>query len=327
MLQELDINVINSNAERGKQVMTRKSNQKKSRKLWLKIPLILIGVIVLGVGAYAISIYNNVAKTVNEKMHEPVDSIDRETTKKKMKATEKLTILLLGIDSQEGTSGRSDALMVLSLDPTDDSMQLISIPRDTRTTIVGKGTEDKINHAHAFGGTDMSIATVENLLDIELDYYVRMNMDGLSELVDELGTITVDNEIAWNDGTNNFNVGPVDLDGDQTMAFVRMRKQDPNGDFGRTSRQRQVIEGIINKGASVGSVTKINSTIDILGNNMATNLDFDDMKKLLSGYKNTRNNIVSYQLQGDGTTIDGVYYLIVTGEEIAKVRGMIEGEV
>ncbi|RHW29899.1 LCP family glycopolymer transferase [Oceanobacillus profundus] len=307
--------------------MTRKSNQKKSRKLWLKIPLILIGVIVLGVGAYAISIYNNVAKTVNEKMHEPVDSIDRETTKKKMKATEKLTILLLGIDSQEGTSGRSDALMVLSLDPTDDSMQLISIPRDTRTTIVGKGTEDKINHAHAFGGTDMSIATVENLLDIELDYYVRMNMDGLSELVDELGTITVDNEIAWNDGTNNFNVGPVDLDGDQTMAFVRMRKQDPNGDFGRTSRQRQVIEGIINKGASVGSVTKINSTIDILGNNMATNLDFDDMKKLLSGYKNTRNNIVSYQLQGDGTTIDGVYYLIVTGEEIAKVRGMIEGEV
>lgn len=327
MLQELDINVINSNAERGKQVMTRKSNQKKSRKLWLKIPLILIGVIVLGVGAYAISIYNNVAKTVNEKMHEPVDSIDQETTKKKMKATEKLTILLLGIDSQEGTSGRSDALMVLSLDPTDDSMQLISIPRDTRTTIVGKGTEDKINHAHAFGGTDMSIATVENLLDIELDYYVRMNMDGLSELVDELGTITVDNEIAWNDGTNNFNVGPVELDGDQTMAFVRMRKQDPNGDFGRTSRQRQVIEGIINKGASVGSVTKINSTIDILGNNMATNLDFDDMKKLLSGYKDTRNNVVSYQLQGDGTTIDGIYYLIVTGEEIAKVRGMLEGEV
>ncbi|MCM3399943.1 LCP family protein [Oceanobacillus profundus] len=307
--------------------MTRKSNQKKSRKLWLKIPLILIGVIVLGVGAYAISIYNNVAKTVNEKMHESVDSIDRETTKKKMKATEKLTILLLGIDSQEGTSGRSDALMVLSLDPTDDSMQLISIPRDTRTTIVGKGTEDKINHAHAFGGTDMSIATVENLLDIELDYYVRMNMDGLSELVDELGTITVDNEIAWNDGTNNFNVGPVELDGDQTMAFVRMRKQDPNGDFGRTSRQRQVIEGIINKGASVSSVTKINSTIDILGNNMATNLDFDDMKKLLSGYKDTRNNVVSYQLQGDGTTIDGIYYLIVTGEEIAKVRGMLEGEV
>lgn len=307
--------------------MTRKSNQKKSRKLWLKIPLILIGVIVLGVGAYAISIYNNVAKTVNEKMHEPVDSIDRETTKKKMKATEKLTILLLGIDSQEGTSGRSDALMVLSLDPTDDSMQLISIPRDTRTTIVGKGTEDKINHAHAFGGTDMSIATVENLLDIELDYYVRMNMDGLSELVDELGSITVDNEIAWNDGTNNFSVGPVELDGDQTMAFVRMRKQDPNGDFGRTSRQRQVIEGIINKGASVGSVTKINSTIDILGNNMATNLDFDDMKKLLSGYKDTRNNVVSYQLQGDGTTIDGIYYLIVTGEEIAKVRGMLEGEV
>ncbi|WP_339226912.1 LCP family protein [Oceanobacillus sp. FSL K6-2867] len=307
--------------------MTRKSHHKKSRKLWLKIPLILIGLLVLGGGAYAFSIYNNAAKTVNEKMHEPVKSIDRETTKKKMEATEHLNILLLGIDSQEGTSGRSDALMVLSLDPTDDSMKLISIPRDTRTTIAGKGIEDKINHAHAFGGTEMSIETIENFLDIELDYYVRMNMDGLSELVNELGTITVDNEIAWNDGTYDFNAGPVELDGDKTMAFVRMRKQDPNGDFGRTSRQRQVIEGIINKGASVGSVTKINSTIDVLGNNMATNLDFDDMKKLLSGYKNTRNNVESYQLQGNGTTIDGVYYLIVSGEEIEKVRGMIEGEV
>lgn len=307
--------------------MSRKSNRRKSSKLWLKIPLILIGVLILGVGTYAFTIYNNASKTVNEKMHEPVESMDRETTKKKMKETEQLNILLLGIDSQQGTSGRSDAMMVLSLNPTDDSMKLISIPRDTRTTIAGKGIEDKINHAHAFGGTEMSIETIENFLDIELDYYVRMNIDGLSELVDELGTITVDNEIAWNDNTYDFNVGPVELDGDQTMAYVRMRKQDPNGDFGRTSRQRQVIEGIINKGASVGSVTKINSTIDVLGNNMATNLDFDDMKKLLSGYKNTRKNIESYQLQGDGTTIDGVYYLIVSGEEIEKVRGMIEGEV
>ncbi|WP_188455801.1 LCP family glycopolymer transferase [Virgibacillus oceani] len=303
--------------------MKRSDRKKKSRKLWLKIPLAIILVLALGIGAYAFSVYNNAKETVNKKMHEPVESIDYNATKKKVKATEPLNILLLGVDQRANDRGRSDALMVLSLDPTKDKMQLISIPRDTRTTIVGRGTADKINHAYAFGGADMSVATVENFLDIELDYYVRMNMEGLQELVDELGTISVDNEIAWNDGKYDFNIGPVEMNGDKTMHFVRMRKQDPNGDFGRTKRQRQVIQGIVNQGASMASVTKINGLIDILGNNMTTNLEFDDMKKLLTGYKDTRKNFVSYQVKGSGTKIDGIYYLIVPEEEVTKVHGMI----
>ncbi|GAB3055679.1 LCP family glycopolymer transferase [Virgibacillus ainsalahensis] len=304
--------------------MKRSERTKKSRKLWLKIPLVIILLAGLGIGGYAFSIYNNAKNTVNEKMNTPVESIDREVGKKKMQATKPLNVLLLGVDEREGDSGRSDALMVLSLDPKTDSMRLVSIPRDTRTTISGKGFEDKINHAYAYGGADMSIATVEDFLDIDLDYYVQVNMEGLTELVDELGTITVDNDIAWNDGTYDFNTGPVEMDGDKTMAFVRMRKQDPNGDFGRADRQRQVVEGIIDEGAHVGSVTKINDTIDILGNNMATNLDFEDMQKLLSGYADTRKNFVSYQMEGSGTNIDGVYYLIVDETEVEKVHGMVE---
>src|SRR5699024_8739364 len=68
------------------------------------------------------------------------------------------------------------------------------------------------------------------------------------------------------------------MDGDKTMEFVRMRKQDPEGDAGRTKRQRMVLQGIIDKGAKVESVGNINGLIDILGNNMSTNMDFDDMK-------------------------------------------------
>ncbi|PAV28301.1 transcriptional regulator LytR [Virgibacillus profundi] len=303
--------------------MKRSEMKKKPRKLWLKIPLIIILLLGVGIGVYAVSVYNNAKTTVNEKMHEPVNSIEREVVKKKVKATEPLNILLLGVDARAGDRGRSDALMVLSLDPTSDSMQLVSIPRDTRTTIIGKGFDDKINHAYAYGGVDMSVATVENFLDIELDHYVRMNMEGLEELVDELGTISVNNEIAWNDGTYDFGIGPVEMGGDKTMHFVRMRKQDPNGDFGRTTRQRQVIQGIVEQGASVGSITKIDSMLAILGNNMATSLDFADMKKLLTGYKDTRKNFVSYQMTGSGTNIDGIYYFIVPDEEIAKVHGMI----
>ncbi len=295
----------------------------KSPKKWWKITLIVLLVLVLGVGGYAYSIYHNAKQTVNKKMFETVESIDHTIGKKKLKETKPLNILLLGIDTETGDKGRSDAIMVLSLKPKTNSMQLISIPRDTRTEIVGRGHEDKINHAYAFGGADMSIATVENLLDMDFDFFVSMNMSGLKELVDQLGGITVNNEIEWQDGKYSFTKGPTDMDGDKAMSFVRMRKQDPEGDFGRTKRQRKVIEGIIDKGASIASIPKISGTIDILGNNMDTNLDFDDMKKLLSGYSNTRSNMENYQMSGSGTTIDGIYYLIVPDEEIEKVKQMI----
>lgn len=304
--------------------MNSRKKQKKSRKLWLKIPLVIITVFILGVGTYAFSVYNNAKKTVNNEMHEPVQSIDLTKTKKKVKATEPLNILLMGIDSESSEKGRSDALMILSLDPKNNAMQLVSIPRDTRTEIVGKGKQDKINHAYAFGGADMTIATVENFLDVDLDYYVRINMSGLASLVDQLNGITVYNDIAWNDGQYNFDFGPTKMDGDKTMSYVRMRKQDPDGDFGRTKRQRHVIQGIVERGASVGSITKIDGMINILGNNMATNLDFDDMKRLLFDYKDTRKNFTDYQMQGTGKTIDGVWYLIVEEDEIAKVRQMID---
>src|SRR5699024_11404509 len=103
-------------------------------------------------------------------------------------------------DTEESDEGRSDALRVLTLDPQQDAMQLTSIPRDTRTAIVGQGIEDEINHSYAFGGADMPVATVENLLDVEMDYYVRMNVSGMKELVDQVGGITVTNEIAWKGG-------------------------------------------------------------------------------------------------------------------------------
>src|SRR5699024_11979041 len=83
------------------------------------------------------------------------------------------------------------------------------------------------------------------------------------------------------------------MDGDKTMSFVRMRKDDPEGDFGRTTSQRKVIEGILQEGASVGSVPKIKSMTEVLGNNMSTNMDFADMKKLFSGYRDTRKNVRS----------------------------------
>lgn len=301
-----------------------RSGRKKPRRLWLKIPLIIIILLVLGIGGYAFTVYQNAKSTVNDKMHDPVETIDTDLTKKKLQDTEKINVLLLGIDAEDNQEGRSDAIMVMQLDPEEDSISIVSIPRDTRTEIVGRGVQDKINHAFAFGGAEMSIATVEELLDIDLDYYVSINMDGLVELVDELGTITIHNDIAWSDKGYDFTEGKVVMDGDQTKSFVRMRKQDPSGDFGRTQRQRKVIEGIINEGAQVGSVPKFSSMMDILGTNMNSNIDFDDMKTLFGSYRDTRRNITEHMIDGSGETIDGIYYLIVPDEEIQKAHDILQ---
>lgn len=273
--------------------------------------------------SYLFIVYNNAKKTVDEKMHNPIEIIDTEQTKGKLSATEPLTLLLLGIDSTGGQAGRSDALMVMRLNPTAEKLTIVSIPRDTRTKIIGRNIDDKINHAHAFGGAHMAVATVENLLNIKIDYYVSMNMEGLVELVDELGTITINNEVAWSDNTNEFPQGTIELDGEQTIAYVRMRKQDPSGDFGRTKRQRKVIVGIINQGIAVGSIPRISGMINILGENMSTNMDFSDMKKLFLRYRETRKNIQEHMLNGTAESIDGIYYLIVPKEEIERAHSLL----
>src|SRR5690625_1936199 len=291
--------------------------------MWLKIPLAIILIFILAVGGYAYSVYHNAKKTVDGQIHEPVASIDTGKTREKRKKTDPLNTPLMETDSDTPTGGRSDALTRMAFNPKDSQSQPARSTRDTRTETAGKGVEGKRNHAYAFGGRDMADDTVEQFLDIELVYYVRINMSGFERLADELGTITVNNDVAWSDGQYDFGFGPTEMDGDKTMAFVRMRKQDPDGDFGRTKRQRQVIEGIVNEGASAASVTKVHSLIDVLGDNMGSNMEFSDIKALLSDYRVARKKTVDYQLQGEGQKIDGVYYLIVDDAEVQKVHDMI----
>ncbi|WP_312854653.1 LCP family protein [Pallidibacillus pasinlerensis] len=206
-----------------------------------------------------------------------------------MEKKELINILLLGVDERDNDGGRSDSIMIASLNPEDEQTTVVSIPRDTLAEIAGKGFETKINHAYAYGGADMSVATVEKFLDLDLDYYVEINMEGLADLIDAIGGITVNNEIEWIDEGYykkgyRWEKGEIELDGEKALGYVRMRHLDPNSDFGRAERQRKVINAIIDKGKNMATVLKLNSVIDVLGDNLQTNMTFDDMKKLLLDY-------------------------------------------
>ena len=297
-----------------------------------KVVLGLLTAVVLGGGFYTYHWYSGVKETFNVSMHQKVEAIDSSVTKEKMEKKDPLNVLLLGVDEREGDRGRSDSMMILSLNPEAQETKIISIPRDTRTVMEGNEPEagrlDKINHAYAFGGTNMSVSTVERFLDIDLDHYVRVNMEGLAMLVDTVGGITVDNPLDWYDEGDylegyHYKKGDITLDGPQALGYVRMRYEDPNGDAGRNERQRQVIEAILEKGNQIGSVTKLNEFMSVLGNHVKTDIDLVGVRDLFFHYRQASQQISNYQMSGRDAMIDGIYYLQVDPQEIDRVHHMI----
>ena len=303
----------------------RNDKKQKKGKRWLKITGIIILLLLIGAGAYAYSVFSSLTNAVDT-MHQP---IDREKSEKRpeeitLAKQDPFSVLLLGVDERQGDRGRSDTMIVLTVNPNQNSIKMLSIPRDTRTEIIGHGTTDKINHAYAFGGEEMSMDTVENLLDIPIDYYIRVNMEGFKDIVDAVGGIQVNNNLAFSNEGHSFTKGLINLNGDQALSFVRMRYEDPKGDFGRQERQRQVIQGVIARGASFGSLTKFDDIFAALGKNVRTNLTFDEMYDIQKNYKNAIGSINQLQMTGQGTKMKGIYYQIVSDEEIKRVQSELK---
>lgn len=289
--------------------------------------LSIIGIFIVAAGGYALYLYSSVKSTANQ-MHEAVQ-LDSTHEKPNIGQSQPISLLLMGVDERAGDSGRSDTLIAMTLNPQKKTMQMISIPRDTRTEIIGHGTTDKINHAYAFGGPKMAIETVENFTGVKMDYYIRVNMEALSALVDAVGGVTVQNNLDWYDEGYykkgfHYAKGDLALNGKQALGYVRMRHLDPNGDFGRNDRQRQIITAVLNKATNISSVTRFNEILAALGDNVKTNLTFDDMIEIQKNYRDCRDHIAQYEVKGTGAKINGVYYLQVSNEEKTKVAKMLK---
>jgi polyisoprenyl-teichoic acid--peptidoglycan teichoic acid transferase len=299
----------------------RADRNRRKKSKWLRITGLFLIFLILGVGLYAFSIYNSFTDAVDT-MHQPTERkmSDLRTNKIDLGKKEPFSVLMLGVDEREGDKGRSDTMIVLTVNPEKNSVKMLSIPRDTRTDIIGHGTVDKINHAYAFGGEEMSMATVENFLDIPIDYYVKINMESFEDIVEAVGGITVNNNFSFSEGGLQFNEGELNLNGKEALSYVRMRKNDPKGDFGRQQRQRQVIQGVIDKGASVNSLTRFDDIFAALGKNIRTNMTFDEMVEIQKNYKDARHNIDQLQVSGKGTRINNIYYQEVSEEEKQRVQ-------
>jgi polyisoprenyl-teichoic acid--peptidoglycan teichoic acid transferase len=296
-----------------------KTRKKKSK--WLKISGIILILLLVGGGVYGFTVYNSFKNAVDT-MHEPIERKQSEKRPEPVTFEEKdpFSVLMLGVDERKGDKGRSDTIIVLTVNPNNNSVKMLSIPRDTRAEIVGKGKEDKINHAYAFGGIPMAMDTVENFLDIPIDYYLKVNMEGFTDIVDSVGGITVQNDLDFTQDGIHFTKGEQKLNGQQALAYTRMRYEDPRGDFGRQSRQRQIIQGVIKEGASISSLTNFSDIFVALGKNVKTNLTFDQLMDIQKNYKEAGQNIQQMEIKETGTKINKVYYGLVAAEEKQRIQ-------
>ncbi|SDP94837.1 cell envelope-related function transcriptional attenuator common domain-containing protein [Litchfieldia salsa] len=290
------------------------SKWSKKRK-WLTILLSVFGAFFIGISIYAYTLYSSVERTI-ESIHEPIERVVSEKRVEEVQFEEQdpISVLILGVDERKNDRGRSDTMIVMTVNPSTKSMQMVSIPRDTRTEIIGRGFDDKINHAYAFGGVEMAMDTVENFLDIPIDYFVKVNMEGFQDIVDAVGGVTVNNGFAFDYSGYTFNEGEITLDGKKALAYSRMRYEDPRGDFGRQDRQKQIIQAVIEEGASFSSISKFDDMLSIIGQNVKTNLTLSEMFDIQKNYKDARHSLEKLQVSGSGQKINGIYYLIVPEE-------------
>lgn len=294
---------------------TRSKPKKSKKKIKIIISVILFFLIVGG--GYTWFLVNKASSAVRNAAHDLARGDKSDLRDKAVKPiTNNVSVLVMGVDESDvrgkeyGEAIRTDALLLATFNKDSKTVKLLSIPRDTYTYIPIEKKKDKITHAHAFGsakngkngGPQASIDAVEKLMNVPVDYFVKFNFKSFIKIVDDLGGIEVDVPVEFTEQDSNDNAeaihlekGVQKLNGEEALALARTRHID--SDAMRGQRQQLVIEAILHKLTSVGSVTKVGNIIDDINGQFVTNLTFDDM---LSFYKyGSDSEIEKLQVQGD----------------------------
>lgn len=306
--------------------LQERRKQKRKRKIWILTPLLIIVAVLL---IYGTQIAVKIADITND-AHQQLTR--GEKSEKRVQPVypgkDNFSVLFIGVDERQGeTKSRSDVLLLATFNKNDHTIKLLSIPRDSRVDIPGRKTT-KINNAHYFGGVDLAVDTVEELLDVPVDYYVKLNFDAFIEIVDAIGGVTVDVPFTFTENNSKnrpitINEGKQHLNGEEALAYVRMRKSDPLGDFGRNERQKEVVAAIIKKAASLTSITKYDDVLDSIGDDLSTNLTFQNIVAL-HPYAKSISTIDNMKLQGEDLYLKGVYYYSLFDDSIDESSDILK---
>lgn len=274
---------------------------------------------------------------------------------------EPFTLLIMGVDSSSSSLKKSnsfngDTLMLITFNPNTMNATILSIPRDTRVPIActKSKAKNKINSTGAYGA-DCVMDTITNFTGIKIDYWVKVNFQGVISLVDALDGIEVDVPYAFCEsdskrrfGNNTIYIekGLQTLNGEQALAFARNRHTWPaycgkkysnytSNDFIRGQNQQQIVKAMVNKLKNIRSLSEVYEILDIVGDNIDTNIDkntmitgFDTFKNIIFNSKNINNDdFIGTQrlyLSGHDNMINGIYYFEYYKQSLEEIVEAME---
>jgi LCP family protein required for cell wall assembly len=312
----------------------KKQKKSSSKYLVIKVLILLTFSISVVFVAYGASLQKKALYAAEQAFEAVPDRPKSEVREVKAEPTQdNVSILFIGVDDSEqrhqgNDNSRSDALLFATLNKDDKSVKLVSIPRDSYVYIPKKGYSDKITHAHAFGGTSATIDTVEELFDVPVDYYVKMNFNAFIDVVNALGGIEV--EVPYNrtekDENDKYTIhlkkGIQHLDGKHALALARTRKLDT--DVERGKRQQMILQAIMKEAVSVKSITKYGDVIEAVGDNMKTDMTFTEMKSFLEYAKGGMPQVDTISLKGADDMSTGVYYWKLDETDLNEVKQLLQ---
>lgn len=268
------------------------------RRAW---PWVALGVVVL---LATVVLWGSVryARLANDL--EPADTADREAVAAAVdpvepevadEPREPLYILLIGADARPGqTRSRSDTIILTRIDLETKTVQMLSIPRDSRVPVEGHGL-DKINHAHAYGGPAMTITTVKEYTGLPVNHFIEVDFEGFTGAVDVVGGVTVD-------GTH--------MNADQSLAFVRNR-QYRDGDFTRVENQRKFLVAFARQILEPQNIPKLPSIAERLAANVTSDMSIGQLLSLAMDLRGIDDaDVTGYTVPGGTAMIGGVSYVI-----------------
>ena len=309
--------------------MRKKKKMNKGLKIFLIILLVLVIIIVgLGVAGYTF-VNGKIGKMQKEDIDTTAVGINEET-KQELKGYR--NIALLGIDSRAddyGLGNRSDCMMIASINQETNEIKLISVYRDTYVYVTENGTKrlDKITHAYSYGGSQNTLKSLNEAMDLNITEFVTVNFDAVIAAVDSLGGVYIDideTEIKYvNDyidatsessGVKSSHIthsGRQKLDGVQAVSYTRVRYT-AGGDYKRTERMRTVVEAMLSKAKTL-NVGQLNSFADTILPKIRTNISTSEIWGLipkLASFKVTES--IGWPYDTKGITLDRWYGVPVT---------------
>lgn len=313
-----------SKTTKNKSGNSKKRKKKKSLgfKIFIGFLCVLLAIAVVGVGYFV----GLLSKMDNVDIDKNNLGIVEEELKDYDNVNKIKNIALLGVDTTDGNTGRSDSIMIATLDPIHNKLKLTSIMRDSYVYIDGYG-QDKLNHAYAYGGAELALKTINQNFGLNIEDFVTVNFSSLPKIINILGGVDIEitdeelqyvnkyiTDINTKTGSNSPYItyaGIQHLDGTQALAYSRIRYTS-GGDYKRTERQRTVLEALFNKLTST-SVASYNSLLNEVLPYVQTNLNAADILSLGTKVLSIGNNLEQDRFPrdgyGEGAMIDGIYYL------------------